>query len=331
MPNFQIPNKVSIDNETSTKTYGRFVIEPLERGFGTTLGSALRRTLLSSIPGAAITAVRFEGVLHEFSSIPGVLEDVTHIILNLKQVKVNLVDSKPIRLTLKLKGPLQVTASLLNGGNPNVEIMNPDKHIMSIEETTEINMDIRIGRGRGYQSSISNKTADAPLDTVFIDSIYSPIEKVKFNVEALQSGVKDSLEKLYIDVHTDGSMTPEDAISYSAKMLSDHIRPFVALLSNDIIEPELQVDEDKMRIKKQLERSIDELELSVRSFNCLQAAQIKSIADLVSKEENEMLRFKNFGRKSLNELIAKLDELGLRFGMDLGEFIKDPLKSRDGI
>ncbi len=326
MPNFQIPNKVQIDADSSSDNYGRFVIEPLERGFGTTLGTSLRRTLLSSIPGAAITAVRFEGILHEFSSVPGVLEDVTHIILNLKQVKVNLVDSKPIRLSLKLKGPIQVTAGLLNGGNPNVEIMNPDLHIMSIEEAIEINMDIRIGRGRGYHSAELNKTADAPLDTIFIDSIFSPIEKVNFSVEALQSGVKEGLEKLTVEVHTDGSMSPDDSISYAAKLLSDHIRPFVALLSSDIIEPELQVDEDKMRIKRQLERSIDELELSVRSYNCLQAAQIKTISDLVSKEENEMLRFKNFGRKSLNELIAKLDELGLRFGMDLSEYVKDSLK-----
>ncbi|MCK5520868.1 MAG: DNA-directed RNA polymerase subunit alpha [Candidatus Marinimicrobia bacterium] len=326
MPNFQIPNKVNIDTEISNKTYGRFTVEPLERGFGTTLGTALRRTLLSSIPGAAITAIRFEGILHEFSSIDGVLEDITHIILNLKKVKVNLVDSKPIRLALKLKGPLQVTAGLLNGGNPNVEIMNPDQHIMSIEEANEINLDIRIGRGRGYHAAGLNKTADSPIDTIFIDSIFSPVDKVNFSVEAIQSTIKNGLEKLTVDIHTDGSMTPEDAISYSAKMLSDHIRPFVALLSSDIIEPELQVDEDKMRIKKQLERSIDELELSVRSYNCLQAAQIKSISDLVSKEENEMLRFKNFGRKSLNELIAKLDELGLRFGMDLGEFIKEPIK-----
>jgi len=326
MPNFQIPNKVQIDQDVSNKRFGRFVIEPLERGFGTTLGTSLRRTLLSSIPGAAITAVRFDGVLHEFSSIPGVLEDVTHIILNLKQVKVNLVDSKPIRLSLKLKGPIQVTAGLLNGGNPNVEIMNPDKHIMSIEEAIELNMDIRIGRGRGYHTSEMNKTADAPLDTIFIDSIFSPIEKVNFMVEALQSGVKEGLEKLTIDVHTDGSMSPEDVISYAAKMLIDHTKPFMALLSADIIEPELQVDEDKLRIKRQLERSIDELELSVRSYNCLQAAQIKNIADLVSKEESEMLRFKNFGRKSLNELIAKLDELGLRFGMEITDYIKEPLK-----
>jgi len=327
MPNFQIPSTIQFDENTRlNKRFSRYYIEPLERGFGTTIGNALRRILLSSIPGAAITAVRFESVLHEFSTIKGVLEDVTHIILNLKKVRVRLADSKPVRLTLKLKGPMQVSASMLNGGNPNVEILNPEQHIMSIEEATEINLDLRIGRGRGYFPADKNRTADAPVDMIFIDSIFSPIVKVNYYVEKLQSGIKEDLERLTIELATDGTMMPDDAISYASRLLIDHVKAFTVLQSTDIVEPERQIDEDKIRIRRQLERSIDELELSVRSYNCLQAAQIKSIADLVSKDENDMLRFKNFGRKSLNELVSKLDELGLRFGMDITDYVKESTK-----
>ncbi|MDD3807630.1 MAG: DNA-directed RNA polymerase subunit alpha [Candidatus Marinimicrobia bacterium] len=326
MPNFQIPEKVKIDETAKNERFARFILEPLERGFGITVGNALRRVLLSSIPGSAITALRIEGILHEFSSIDGVIEDVTLIILNLKKVRVLLPNSKPIKLSLKLQGPADIKAGMLNGGNPDVEIMNPDQHIMTIEEEKNINLDLWFGRGRGYASAENNKTADAPLDTIWIDSIFSPIVKVNYYAEKLQSGVKEDLERLVLEITTDGTMTPEDAISYSSKLLTDHFKPFFALQETDVIEPEKQIDEDKMRIRKQLMRSIDELELSVRSYNCLQAADIKTIADLVSKEENEMLRFKNFGRKSLNELIEKLDELGLRFGMDVSEYIKDASK-----
>lgn len=326
MPNFQIPERIKIDEEVKNERFGRFILEPLERGFGITVGNALRRILLSSIPGAAITALRIEGVLHEFSTVDGVIEDVTLIILNLKKVRVRLANSKPIRLTLKLQGPAEINAGMLSGGNPNVEIMNPDQHIMTIEEDKSLSLDLWIGRGRGYFPAENNKTADAPLDTIWVDSIFSPIVKVNFFVEKLQSGIKEDLEKLILEVTTDGTMSPEDTVSYSSKLLVDHMKPFFGLQSTDVIEPEQQIDEDKMRIKKQLMRSIDELELSVRSYNCLQAAEIKTIADLVSKEENEMLRFKNFGRKSLNELIEKLDELGLRFGMDISDYVKETTK-----
>jgi len=326
MPNFQIPERIKIDDEVKNEHYGRFILEPLERGFGITIGNALRRILLSSIPGAAITALRIEGVLHEFSTIDGVIEDVTLIILNLKRVRVRLANSKPIKLTLKLQGPAEINAGMLSGGNPNVEIMNPDQHILTIEEDRNLSLDLWIGRGRGYFPAENNKTADAPLDTIWIDSIFSPIVKVNYFVEKLQSGIKEDLEKLILEVTTDGTMSPEDTVSYASKLLVDHMKPFFGLQSTDVIEPEQQIDEDKMRIKKQLMRSIDELELSVRSYNCLQAAEIKTIADLVSKEENEMLRFKNFGRKSLNELIEKLDELGLRFGMDISDYVKETTK-----
>jgi DNA-directed RNA polymerase subunit alpha len=323
MPNFQIPDKIKVDRDSYSDNYGKFTIEPLERGFGTTLGNSLRRILLSAIPGCAITAIRIEGVLHEFSAIEGILEDVTSIILNLKQVKLDLVDSKPVKVNVKLQGPKEIKAKDLNADNPNVKIMNPNFHIMNIQEEKEINMTIWFGRGRGYSPAEKNRTPDAPVDTIPVDSIFSPILKVKFDVEKLQSGVKEDLEKLMIEVVTDSSMTPDNALSYAADMMVNHLKPFSELKSKNIIEPEEQIDEEILRVRKQLQRSIDELELSVRSYNCLQAADIRTISDLVVKEEQEMLRYKNFGRKSLNELVAKLDDLGLRFGMDITPFMKD--------
>ena len=323
MPNFQIPDKIKVDRESYSDSYGKFTIEPLERGFGTTLGNALRRIMLSAIPGCAITAVRIEGVLHEFSAIEGILEDVTSIILNLKQVKLDLVDSKPVKASVKLQGPKEVKAKDLNADNPNVKIMNPNFHIMNIQEEKEINMTIWFGRGRGYSPAEKNRTPDAPVDTIPVDSIFSPILKVKYDVEKLQSGIKEDLEKLTIEIYSDSSMTPDNALSYASDMMVSHLKPFSELKSKNIIEPEEQIDEEILRVRKQLQRSIDELELSVRSYNCLQAADIRSIADLVVKEEQEMLRYKNFGRKSLNELVAKLDDLGLRFGMDITPFMKD--------
>jgi DNA-directed RNA polymerase subunit alpha len=323
MPNFQIPDKIKVDRESYSDSYGKFTIEPLERGFGTTLGNALRRTMLSAIPGCAITAVRIEGVLHEFSAVEGILEDVTSIILNLKQVKLDLVDSKPVKVVVKLQGPKEIKAKDLNSDNPNIKILNPNFHIMNIQEEKEINMTIWFGRGRGYFPAEKNRTPDAPVDTIPVDSIFSPILKVKFDVEKLQSGIKEDLEKLTIEIFTDSSMTPDNALSYSSDMMMNHLKPFSELKSKNIIEPEEQIDEEILRVRKQLQRSIDELELSVRSYNCLQAADIRTIADLVVKEEQEMLRYKNFGRKSLNELVAKLDDLGLRFGMDIAPFMKE--------
>jgi DNA-directed RNA polymerase subunit alpha len=326
MPNFQIPDKIKVDRESYSDSYGKFTIEPLERGFGTTVGNALRRIMLSAIPGCAITAIRFEGVLHEFSTIEGVLEDVTTIILNLKQVKLDLLDSKPVKVSLKLQGPKEIKAKDLNADNPNIKIMNPNFHIMNIQEENTIDMSIWFGRGRGYSPAEKNRTPDAPVDTIPVDSIFSPILKVNYTVEKLQSGIKEDLEKLILEVYTDNSMSPDNALSYASDMMINHLKPFSELKSKNIIEPEEQVDEEVLRIRKQLQRSIDELELSVRSYNCLQAADIRTIADLVVKEEQEMLRYKNFGRKSLNELVAKLDDLGLRFGMDITPYMKDTNK-----
>lgn len=323
MPNFQIPKKINVEKDTYSDKYGKFTIEPLERGFGTTIGNALRRILISSIPGAAITAMRIEGVLHEFATIDGVLEDVSSIILNLKQVKVNLIDSKPIKLSLKFKGPVKVTAGMLIDDESKVKILNPDMNIMEIVKNKTIKMNIWIGRGRGYYPAEQNKIMEAPVDTIWIDSIFSPVTKVSYIVEKLQSGIKEELEKLILEINTNGSISPEDSLSYASKLLTNHLEKLIDLKTSDIIEPELQVDEEKLKMKKKLEKKVDELELSVRSYHCLHSADINTISDLVQRDEDSMLKYRNFGRKSLNELIQKLDELDLRFGMDITEFFDD--------
>src|SRR6056297_822853 len=226
MPNFQIPNKIKVDRESYSDRYGRFTIEPLERGFGITVGNSLRRILLSSIPGCAITAIRMESVLHEFSTIEGVLEDVSTIILNMKQVKVELLDSKPAKVSLKLKGPKEIKAKHLNSDDPNIKIMNPQHHIMNIQESKEIDITIWYGRGRGYYPAEKNRTPDAPVDAIPIDSIFSPITNVNINIVKLQSGIKDDLEKLDIDITTDGTMSPDNALSYASDILIQHLDQF---------------------------------------------------------------------------------------------------------
>ena len=321
MPNFQMPKKINVEKETYSEKYGKFTIEPLERGFGTTIGTALRRILISSIPGAAITAMRIESVLHEFATIDGVLEDISIIILNLKKVKIKLTDSKPIKLNLSFKGPFVVTAGMLIDDESKVNILNPDMHIMEIVKDKTIKMNIWIGRGRGYYPAEENKIIEAPLDTIWIDSIFSPVTKVSFKVEKLQSGIKAGLEKLILELNTNGSISPEDALSYASKLLTTHIEKLIDLKTSDIIEPELQIDEEKVKMKKKLDKKVDELELSVRSYHCLHGADINTIGDLVQRDEDSMLKYRNFGRKSLNELIQKLDELDLRFGMDITEYL----------
>ncbi len=323
MPNFQMPKKINVDKETYSDRYGEFTIEPLERGFGTTIGNALRRILISSIPGAAITAMRIEDVLHEFDTIDGVVEDVSIIILNLKKVKINLTDSKPIKLNFNFKGPVTITAGMLIDDSSKVEILNPDMHVMEIVKDKTVKMTIWMGRGRGYSPAKENTTIEAPIDTIWIDSIFSPVTKVSFKVEKLQSGIKEGLEKLILEVNTNGSISPEDSLSYASKLLTSHIEKLIDLKTSDIIEPEVQVDEEKMKMKKKLDKKVDELELSVRSYHCLHGADINTIGDLVQRDEDSMLKYRNFGRKSLNELNAKLDELDLRFGMDISEYLDD--------
>lgn len=325
MPNFQIPTKVKLEEDSATETFGKFLYEPLERGYGVTVGNAFRRILMSSIPGAAITSIRIDGVQHEFSTIDGVVEDVSEIILNLKQVRIRLNDSKHEKITLHLSGPGELKAERIQNGQAEFELMNPEQHILTMNEKADFNMEIMLGRGRGYVPAEKNKLPEAPIGMVFIDSIFSPVTNVSFKVEELQTAEKENMERLNLNVTTDGSISPANAVGYAAQVLMDHVRPFVEFESGEIKEPEEKVDEEVLRIRNQLKRSIDELELSVRAYNCLKSANIETIADLVDKEESEMLKYKNFGKKSLQELVEKLEDLGLEFGMDVAKYMKDEL------
>ncbi len=322
MPNFHIPTSFKIQDGGSANQQS-FIVGPLERGYGVTIGNGLRRVLLSSMPGAAITSIRMDNVLHEFATIKGVKEDVTDIILNLKGVRFKLLNSNPDKVQLTLKGPHTFTAGDIANGEDQFEILNPDLHIATLNEDAELNIELRIQRGRGYVPADENKLPDYPIGTIFIDSIFSPVVRATYEVIQLQGAENENLEMLELMIQTDGSLAPQEAANYAAKMLIDHVRIFVTEDIKLITEPESEIDEEVLRIRNELKRSIDELELSVRSYNCLQAAEIKNISDLVSKEEQEMLRYKNFGRKSLTELNEKLAELGLHFGMDIDKYMSE--------
>ncbi len=322
MPNFHIPTSFKIQ-EGGSANQQSFIVGPLERGYGITIGNGLRRVLLSSMPGAAITSIRMDNVLHEFATIKGVKEDVTDIILNLKGVRFKLLNSNPDKVQLTLKGPHIFTAGDINNTDDQFEILNPGLHIATLNEDAELNIELRVQRGRGYVPADENKLPDYPIGTIFIDSIFSPVVRATYEVIQLQGAENENLEMLELMIETDGSLAPQEAANYAAKMLIDHVRIFVTEDIKLITEPESEIDEEVLRIRNELRRSIDELELSVRSYNCLQAAEIKNISDLVSKEEQEMLRYKNFGRKSLTELNEKLAELGLHFGMDIDKYMSE--------
>jgi DNA-directed RNA polymerase subunit alpha len=321
-PNFRMPEGIELEESTYSNTYGKFTVQPLERGFGATIGNALRRVLLSSLPGSAITSVRFESVLHEFSTIPGVVEDVAEVILNLKQVRIKLISKRPDKVALDLQGPREVLAGDLMDGTTEFEILNPDFHIATLNEDAHFRAEFKIARGKGYVPAEENKLPDQPIGTIPIDAIFSPVKKVGFKVENTRVGQKVDYEKLILEIETDGSITPDDALTYAGKILKDHILLFI----NFDIEPEQEespeIDEEVLRIRKLLKMSVDELELSVRSHNCLMAANIKTIGDLVRRDEQEMLKFRNFGRKSLSELNKILEEKGLHFGMDVDKYLK---------
>lgn len=321
-PNLQMPERVELEESTYSTNFGRFIVQPLERGFGTTIGNALRRVLLSSLPGAAITMVKIEGVQHEFSTIPGVVEDVAEIILNLKEVRLKLINKKPEKVVLEAKGPGEIRASDLQNGSTDFEILNPEQHIATLDKDADLRMELRIGRGHGYVPAEENKMPDQPIGTIPIDSIYTPIKNVAYFVENTRVGQRTDYEKLILEITTDGSITPDDALTYAGKILLDHLQIFI----NFDIEPEEEepdeVDEEILRIRKLLKMPVDELELSVRSHNCLMAANIKTIGDLVRRDEQEMLKFRNFGRKSLQELTQILEEKGLHFGYDVERYLK---------
>ncbi|MBD3289959.1 DNA-directed RNA polymerase subunit alpha [candidate division KSB1 bacterium] len=321
-PYLRMPESIELDESTYTNNYGKFIVQPLERGFGTTIGNAFRRVLLSSLPGAAITMIRVDNIFHEFSTIPGVVEDVAQVILNLKEIRIKLLNKKPEKIALHLKGPRELVAGDIQNGNTDFEVLNPDVHIATLNDDADFNIELRIGRGKGYVPSEENKMPDQAIGTIPIDAIFSPVRKVSYDVEKTRVGQRIDYEKLTLEIWTDGSITPDDALTYAGKILKDHIQLFI----NFDIEPEeeetSEIDEEVLRIRKLLKMSVDELELSVRSHNCLMAANIKTIADLVKRDEQEMLKFRNFGRKSLTELTKILEEKGLHFGMDVDRYLK---------
>lgn len=316
--NLTMPKQVVADPGNTTG-YGKFVIEPLERGFGITLGNALRRVLLSSLQGAAITAVRIEGVLHEFSTLPGVIEDVTEIILNLKQVRLKLHNDGPTRGLFEASGKREVKAGDLQA-DPGIEILNPDLHIATLNRDGDLRMEVDLNGGRGYASADQHSATDRPIGVIPIDSLFSPVTKVNYHVEATRVGQRIDYDKLTLEVWTDQSILPADAIAWAAKLLHEHFEMFIRFENEPVIEGEEEEDPQLALARRQLEKSVEELELSVRSSNCLRAAEIKTIGDLVVKSESEMLKYRNFGRKSLKEIQDLLAEMGLTFGMDLSRF-----------
>jgi DNA-directed RNA polymerase subunit alpha len=323
-PFIKMPDGVILDETSSTPKYGKFTIQPLERGFGVTLGSSFRRILLSSLTGAAINAIKIDGVLHEFTSIPGVVEDVTEIILNLKKVRMRVMNKQTSKLELSLSGACQFTADDLQKNCPDIEILNPDLHIATLNESAKFTLEIRFGFGKGYVPANSQNIVDQTIGIIPIDSIFTPIENVRYDVENVRIGESNEYEKLTLELVTDGSITPEEAMSGAGVILRDHINMFINF---DVEQEEDKVDNEKdlefERIKKILLTSVDDLELSVRSHNCLKAANIKTMGDLVRKDESEMLKFRNFGRKSLAELMEIVENYNLDFGMDVDKYIND--------
>jgi DNA-directed RNA polymerase subunit alpha len=313
---FQKPKRLAADTDTITDKYGKFYAQPFERGFGTTIGNALRRVLLSSIEGAAITAVRIEGVLHEFQSIPGVVEDATDIILNLKQIPFKLNSDNPKAIYLKTDQPGVITSGMIEADG-DVEILDKDIYIATVSEGGKLDMEMRLKRGRGYVSADKNFDEDLGLGFIPIDSVHSPVRKCNYTVEAARLGQITDYDKLALEVWTNGAVAPADAIGLAAKLLKDHMNIFINF------EEELEAeggDDRKPEIRNEnLNRSVEELELSVRSYNCLKNANIQTIGELVQKSEAEMLKTKNFGRKSLNEIKEILAQMGLSLGMKIDE------------
>jgi DNA-directed RNA polymerase subunit alpha len=320
----QMPERIQLDDASYSNTFGRFIMQPLEKGFGVTIGNTMRRVLLSSLPGYAITAFKVDGVQHEFSTVPGVVEDVPDVVLNLKQVRMKLVNKKTNRLIVPMKGPKEFTAGDIQAATPDVEILNPSLHIATLNADANFELDLRIGRGIGYVVSDENKVPDMPLGLIAIDSVFSPIRNVRFFVETTRVGQQTDYEKLTIEIETDGSITPDDALAFAAKIARDHIQLFISFDMEPEAEQEASAqDAEFERIRKVLLTPVDELELSVRSHNCLRAANIKTIADLVSKDESELLKFRNFGRKSLAELSEIIEAEKLAFGMEVSKYLKE--------
>ena len=291
------------------KNYGKFIVEPLERGYGTTLGNSLRRILLSSLPGAAVTSVKIDGILHEFSTIPGVKEDVTEIILNLKKLAVRLNNENTKRVIINAVGPKEVTAADIIADS-DLEIFNPELHIATLEENATLVMEINIARGRGYVPADQNKTENTPMTVIPIDSIYTPVRKVNFTVENTRVGQVTDYDRLILEIWTDGSIAPDEGVSIGAKIMQEHLKLFIDL-TDSMDSVEIMVEKEEDQKEKALEMTIEVLELSVRSFNCLKRAAINTVEELTHKTEDDMMKVRNLGKKSLDEVKHKLEELGL--------------------
>ena len=289
--------------------YGRFVVEPLERGYGTTLGNCLRRILLSSLPGAAVTSIKIDGILHEFSTIPGVKEDVTEIILNLKKLAIRLNGDSTKRAIINAVGPKEVTAADIIGDS-ELEIFNPDLHIATLEEGATLVMELNLARGRGYVPAEQNKTDATPISVIPVDSIYTPVRKVNYTVENTRVGQVTDYDRLVLEIWTDGSISPDEGVSIGAKIMQEHLNLFIQL-TDATASMDIMVEKEEDQKEKALEMTIEELELSVRSFNCLKRAAINTVEELTQKSEEDMMKVRNLGKKSLDEVKAKLEELGL--------------------
>jgi DNA-directed RNA polymerase subunit alpha len=318
--NVQIPKFLDYEKDTLTPAYGKFIAEPFERGYGQSVGNSLRRILLSSITGAAITSVKFEGVTHEFSSIPGVVQDTTEIILNLKELKIKLFNSGAKTLRLSVKGERNVVAADIQT-DADVEILNPQLHLATLtEEDAVLDIEIEVGEGRGYAPAERNKREGQSIGVIPVDSIFTPVTQVKYSVESARIGQMTDYDKLIMEIWTDGRIHPEDALAHASKILRDSLQIFINF-EEEPIQQDDSVSEEEERLRELLNESVEELELSVRSANCLKTANIKTIGDLVRKTESDMLKYKNFGRKSLNEIKEILGGMGLSFGMDVDSIL----------
>lgn len=313
MIEFEKPNIkcLEIDNETN---YAKFVCEPLERGYGVTIGNSLRRILLSSLPGAAITSVKIEGVVHEFSTIPNVVEDVPEIIVNLKMVRLKLHENEEKTIRIDVKGEGEVKAGDIITDD-SVEVLNPDLHIATLAEGAHLQMEMTVERGRGYNSAEKNKKDDMPLNVLPIDSIYTPVKKVNYSVENTRVGQNIDYDKLTIELWTDGGLAPYEALSLAAKVMTGHLELFIDL-SETAKNTQVMIEKEENKKEKVLEMSIEDLELSVRSFNCLKRANISTVEDIAKMTESEMMKVRNLGKKSLDEVVAKLHSLGLDFAKE---------------
>lgn len=315
-----MPKGIQIENPENIPNFGRVTVEPLERGWGHTVGNSIRRILLSSLQGAAVTSIRLDGAMHEYSTLEGVAEDVTDIILNIKQLRIKLVADHDTTLRLEVSGEGEVKASDIEK-NPDVIILNPDLHIATINKEAKLKLEMSVTDGRGYVSAEMNRRDEFPVGTIPIDALFSPVTKVNYVVENTRVGQRTDLDKIIFEIWTDGSISVEDAIGYAAKLLYDHLEVFINIEGEFEPVQEIVRDEKTEKLRQLLKMRVDELELSVRSNNCLRAANIHTLADLVRNQESDMLKYKNFGRKSLIELNQVLNNLGLTFGMDVDKIM----------